>query len=153
MKQSESSLISGLLRGYEDAEFEREVDAEKEILGRHSHETLLNMAAAMSAYINHVWPIMEREMPIANQAYLNGIKAQKTKQAKSAVSMREDQQLKPDWIDHCMKVKASGAEIRTLADLLNVQGYKPEITKITSITLKKWAGEVGIKFKPGRPKK
>lgn len=70
-----------------------------------------------------------------------------------ALAQREDQLLKPGFLEHCRAVKASGAEVRRLDDLLNVEGYNPRITSIQSRTLKKWAAEEGITFRAGRPKK
>lgn len=73
--------------------------------------------------------------------------------AKHAVSQRFDQQLKPSWLEHCKTAQQSLATISRLDDLLGVKGYDPKITKISPRTLKSWANEVGIEFKPGRPKK
>lgn len=72
---------------------------------------------------------------------------------KRAVSQRSDQLLKPGWIEHCQSAVKSEAEINRLEDLLNIPGYDPLITKISERSLKDWAREAGIKFRPGRPKK
>ena len=70
-----------------------------------------------------------------------------------ALAQREDQRLKPEFLAFCRAVKAAGAEVRRLDDLLNVKGYDPRITSIEPRTLKKWAREEGITFMAGRPKK
>jgi hypothetical protein len=70
-----------------------------------------------------------------------------------ALSFREDQQLKSGFQAFCRAVKASGADVKRLDDLLNVEGYDPRITSIQPRTLKKWASNEGITFKAGRPKK
>lgn len=87
----------------------------------------------------------------AKYAYL-ATRAFVSYQAKGSVSARRDQILKPNWIAHCKAVIASGQGIETLDDLLQLQGYDPEITTIQSATLRKWARSVGIKFKAGRKK-
>ena len=69
-----------------------------------------------------------------------------------ALAQREDQLLKPGWLEHCRAVIQSGKEIRQLNDLLNTEGYDPRVTRITDRTLKSWAKDVGISFKPGRKK-
>lgn len=74
MKKSET-LSSKIVEAYENGEFGRRAAAEKEILSKHSYETLLSMAASMSVYINSVWPIIEKQIPLANQAYLNGMQS------------------------------------------------------------------------------
>lgn len=71
----------------------------------------------------------------------------------NAVSHRDDQKLKPLWIEHCKKAIASNLNINTLDDLLNINGYDPSISKIAPRTLKAWARLTGITFKAGRPKK
>lgn len=73
--------------------------------------------------------------------------------AKGSVSARRDQILKPNWIAHCKAAVDSGQRIETLDDLLQIQGYDPEITTIQPATLRKWASSVGIEFKVGRRKK
>lgn len=73
--------------------------------------------------------------------------------AKRAVAHRPDQQLKPNWIAHCERLVKEGRSIDRLSDLLDVAGYDPALTKIQSATLRRWASEVGVRFKAGRPKK
>ena len=73
--------------------------------------------------------------------------------SKHAISHRADQQQKPGWIEHCKKAKQSGTKISALDDLTNIIGYDPRLLKVSPRTLKMWAREVGIEFKPGRPKK
>ena len=73
--------------------------------------------------------------------------------SKFVVSHRIDQKQKTGWLKHCLTVKQSGNNISRLDDLLNVAGYDASVTKISPRTLKEWASEVGIEFKPGRPKK
>lgn len=70
-----------------------------------------------------------------------------------ALMHREDQRLKPEFQAFCRSIKEAGVEVRTLDDLLNVEGYAPRVTSIQPRTLKKWAREEGITFKAGRPKK
>jgi len=89
----------------------------------------------------------------AKQAFAIGKNKQKTETGKHAVSHREDQLLKSDWINHCSHVLSSGKNIRTLDDLLNTSGYPPAIAKILPRTLKTWAKEAGIVFYGGRPRK
>jgi len=76
----------------------------------------------------------------------------KTKSAINAVSGRDDQILKPEWLKHCRKALEEGRKIEQLNDLLDLQGYDPRLTKISAVTLKKWARESGIRFKAGRKK-
>jgi hypothetical protein len=68
------------------------------------------------------------------------------------VSHRSDQRLKPYWLDHCKTALASGVEISTVNDLLNLEGYDPSLARISGQTLRKWAREAGVLFKAGRPK-
>lgn len=77
----------------------------------------------------------------------------KTRFAKEAVSFRLDQQLKLGWLEHCKNAKNNGFTINRLDDLLQLEGYVPEVTKISERTLKAWAKEAGIELKAGRPKK
>jgi hypothetical protein len=76
-----------------------------------------------------------------------------SKNAKKVVSCRSDQQQKAGWIEHCENAKKSGINILRLDDLFNIPGYDPLVTKISARTLKKWAKEIGIELKAGRPKK
>lgn len=76
----------------------------------------------------------------------------KKKSAINAVSGRDDQILKPDWLKHCERALNEGRKIEQLNDLLGLQGYDARLTKISAITLKKWARESGVKFKSGRKK-
>ncbi len=69
-----------------------------------------------------------------------------------ALAHRTDQMLKPGWLDHCRSVIQSGKAISQLADLLDVEGYDSCVTRLQPRTLKKWAREVGVTFKPGRRK-
>lgn len=71
----------------------------------------------------------------------------------NAVSHRDDQKLKPLWIEHCKNAITKNLNINTLDDLLNIDGYDPSISKIAPRTLKAWARVAGITFKAGRPKK
>ena len=75
-----------------------------------------------------------------------------SQQGKKAVSNRPDQLLKAGWIAHCKNARLSGIQISRLDDLLQLEGYDPRTTKISGRNLKKWAKEVGVKFKAGRPK-
>lgn len=75
-----------------------------------------------------------------------------SEKAKRSVSARQDQKLKPGWLEHCRKAIDAGIQIERLDDLLNVPGYDQEIVRIQPSTLRKWAGLAGIAFKPGRPK-
>lgn len=70
-----------------------------------------------------------------------------------ALSMRKDQILKGDWEKHCRAVKDLGVGVSNLDDLLSIDGYDPDITKIQPATLRKWARSEGFKFRPGRPSK
>lgn len=80
------------------------------------------------------------------------IESLKSEIGKHAVSHRSDQILKPEWLEHCRRVKESGKEVRMIYDLLN--DYPAEnIKRIGLPTLKKWAREEGFLFFPGRPKK
>jgi hypothetical protein len=111
-----------------------------------------NVIAAMEAC--HFGKLLLDEKIESNPEKLAAlIKAHDSKRAKSAVSNRSDQILKPGWLEHCKKVLDSGIAIKTLNDLLSVEGYDPAVTKITPLTLRTWAGSVGIEFKAGRPKK
>ena len=76
-----------------------------------------------------------------------------SKRAVNAVSHRTDQQQKAGWKAHCKMAKERGVNIATLEDLTNISGYDPLALKIAPRTLKTWAREEGIEFKPGRPKK
>lgn len=76
-----------------------------------------------------------------------------SKLGKDSVSHRNDQRLKPAWIEHCSKAKLGKRPVSTLDDLLNIDGYDPALAKISARTLKAWANEAGISFKAGRPKK
>lgn len=69
-----------------------------------------------------------------------------------ALMHREDQRLKPEFLAFCRSIKEAGTEVRTLDDLLNVEGYAPRVTSIQPRTLKKWARGEGITFQAGRPK-
>lgn len=77
----------------------------------------------------------------------------KKESAINAVSGRDDQILKPEWLKHCKRALKEGHKIEQLNDLLGLQGYDVRLTKISASTLKKWARESGIKFKPGRKKR
>lgn len=82
--------------------------------------------------------------------YRELLKSVKSEIGRHAVSQRLDQILKPDWLEHCRRVKESGKEVRTIYDLIN--GYPVEdIKRIGFPTLKRWAREVGFKFVSGRP--
>lgn len=81
------------------------------------------------------------------------IDTQKSLLGKTAVSHRADQQQKEGWKAHCKMAKESGVNIATLEDLTNIAGYDPLVLKVAPRTLKAWAKEEGIEFKPGRPKK
>lgn len=87
------------------------------------------------------------------KALLEGSKSRRKDLAKIAVSNRDDQKQKEGWLAHCKNALRNGAEISNLDDLLSVAGYDPSVLKITPRTLKTWAKEAGIVFKPGRPKK
>lgn len=76
----------------------------------------------------------------------------KSEMGRHAVSHRKDQTHKEGWIVHCRRVKESGIEVRTIGDLLNIDGYPVEAASIPAPTLKKWAKEVGFRFHSGRPK-
>jgi hypothetical protein len=69
----EESLSALLVDGYKKGEFERKILSEKAILSEHSYDTLLNMAAAMSVYINSAFPILARNIPLMTQSYENGL--------------------------------------------------------------------------------
>lgn len=73
--------------------------------------------------------------------------------AKRAVSYRQDQQLKPGWIEHCKRLIEEGVAIARLGDILDAPGYDPNLAKIQPATLRRWAREAGVRFKVGRPKK
>lgn len=75
--ESDVDLGKALKDAWDRGEFERKVQAEKEILKNHPYETLLSMASAMSVYINHAMPILMRDTPLMTQAYINGIKEAK----------------------------------------------------------------------------
>ena len=90
---------------------------------------------------------------IPARALAEGLLLEKSAQGSNTVAQRQDQLQKPGWLDHCKKVKQSGANISTLADLTNIAGYNPLALKVAPRTLKTWAKEAGIEFKPGRPKK
>ncbi len=82
-------------------------------------------------------------------------KVLKKRNAKNAVSMRLDQQLKQPFIDFCSSLVETGRHqgIRTLNDLLNTEGYDSAVTTVGERTIKTWAKEAGITLKAGRPKK
>lgn len=69
----DESLSALLVDGYEKGEFERKMLSEKAVLSDHSYDTLLNMAAAMSVYINSAFPILASNIPLMTQAYKNGL--------------------------------------------------------------------------------
>lgn len=79
----------------------------------------------------------------------------KQRKARQLVSKRKDQILKKPFIDFCKAIVAKNdhINIRTFNDLLNVEGYDPEVTKVGERTIRGWAREAGITFKPGAPKK
>lgn len=89
-----------------------------------------------------------------NVAFRLGKQHQITSAAKHAVNSREDQQLKPGWMEHVKCCIKRGLVISNIGDLLNESGYDPLLANVTPATLKKWAKEAvpSLEFKPGRPK-
>lgn len=70
----------------------------------------------------------------------------------SSIAGKWQSKFEDGWKAHCSRAMKSGRKIERLPDLLNIEGYDPEITKIDQQTLRKWASQVGITFKRGRPK-
>lgn len=74
------------------------------------------------------------------------------KARRASIAGKWQSQFEDKWKDHCRRAMKSGCKIDRLPDLLNIEDYDPEITKIEAPTLRRWAREVGITFKRGRPK-
>lgn len=74
--------------------------------------------------------------------------------SKNAVSQRSDQLLKPNWVEHVKNCVAHGYTIHTLNDLLEIEGYDHNCSKITRTTLKSWAKEAvpNLIFRAGAPR-
>lgn len=88
------------------------------------------------------------------KAIIKGVDIQKRRLSKSVVSHRIDQRLKPLWEKHCQDALLAGIEISRLADLFAFNNCDPEFKKcVDERTLKRWAKDVGVILKPGRPSK
>ncbi len=88
------------------------------------------------------------------KAFSFGKKEQVKATAKHAVSHREDQILKLDWMKHVKSCVANGCKINNINDLLDIPGYDPRLSTVQAVTLKAWAKEAvpSLKFKAGRPR-
>ena len=111
------AVESEKVRSNED--FKLKVDIEREILSKHNHETLLEIASAMSVYINTVMPILIRNEPIMVQTFINGINHAKNIHAKKAskISHQSHYKIKEELIQEYLtnrgnfKSKMQAAEI------------------------------------------
>lgn len=91
---------------------------------------------------------------IGARSILDGIVRQNSRTSKKVVSQRIDQQLKPLWIQHCKDALSAGIGINRLADLFGFNDCSPSFKKfVDERTLKSWAKDAGLVFKPGRPPK
>lgn len=91
---------------------------------------------------------------VAAKSILKGIDHHRRRASKSVVAQRIDQKLKPLWIQHCKDALSAEIQISRLADLFEFNGCSVDFKKhIDERTLKRWAKEVGVVLKAGRPAK
>lgn len=142
---------------HSQSEMANEIERQKKLLNE--YQLAINLFATKQEKLSAeaVTGLMEDLAKAENagaKSILEGINRHRRRTSKHLVSQRIDQRLKPLWMQHCQDVLSAGIQINRLADLFEFNSCSIDFKKnIDERTLKRWAKEVGVFLKPGRPSK